>query len=121
MRGQDKVSSMLRSRNASTGVRIHNQRAKKPRFVLTRKHLFIITLVLFLMMGSGISYVWSNFQSTRMGYSLSRLKEKELESMERNRKLKLELAVLKSPQNLIKIARKLGFESPSYRQIIILQ
>ncbi len=121
MRGQDAVSSMLRTRNAYTGVRIHNQRARRSRLVLTRRHLFMMALVLFLIMGSGIGYVWSNFQSTRMGYSLSQLKEKELKFMERNRKLKLELAVLKSPQNLVNVARKLGFKSPSYKQIIILQ
>ena len=72
-------------------------------------------------MGSSISYVWSNFENTRIGYDLSQLKKEEMRLTEINRKLKLELATLKSPQNIERIAvKKLGLRQPSPGQIIVL-
>jgi cell division protein FtsL len=78
--------------------------------------------MLFLFMGSSIGYVWSTFESTQIGYDLSQLQKEEMRLRETNRKLKLELAVLKSPQNLEVIAtKKLGLGQPSPEQIIVLQ
>jgi cell division protein FtsL len=77
--------------------------------------------MLFLFMGSGIGYVWSNFERTQIGYDLSQLKKEEMALKEINRKLKLELATLKSPQYLETIAtKKLGLRQPTLEQIIVL-
>jgi len=96
---------MVRSRNAKTGVRIKNYRVKKR----------------ILIMGSSIGYVWSNFERTQIGYDVSQLKKEEMRLRETNRKLRLELAILKSPQNLETLAiEKLGLKQPSPEQIIVL-
>jgi len=88
---------------------------------MTRKQIFLIALTLFLLMGTSIGYVWSNFERTQIGYDLSQLKEKEIKLREVNRKLRLELATLKSPQNLERLAvRKLGLRPPTPDQIIVL-
>jgi hypothetical protein len=71
-------------------------------------------------MGSGISYVWSNFEGTQIGYDLSRLQQYELTLKELNKKLKVELATLKSPQNLESVVLALGLKEASPEQIIIL-
>jgi cell division protein FtsL len=72
-------------------------------------------------MGSGIGYVWSNFERTQIGYDLSQLKQEELRLREINRKLRVELALLKSPANLEMLAvKKLGLGQPRPEQIIIL-
>ena len=71
-------------------------------------------------MGSSIGYVWSNYEGTQIGFDLSRLQEDERELLELNRKLKLELATLKSPQYLEAAARSLGLQDASPEQIIIL-
>ena len=85
------------------------------------RQIFLIIFMLFLSMVSGIGYVWSNFEKTQIGYDLSHLKKEEMRLREINRKLRLELAILKSPQNLEAIAvQKLGLRQPSYEQIIIL-
>ena len=77
--------------------------------------------MLIYYMGTGISYVWSNFERTQIGYDLSQLKKEEMRLKEVNRKIRLELAILKSPQNLEATAiRKLGLRQPSAEQIIIL-
>jgi cell division protein FtsL len=72
-------------------------------------------------MGSGIGYVWSNFERTQIGYDLSQLQKEEMKLREINRKLRLELAMLKSPQNLEALAtKKLGLKQPSAEQIVTL-
>jgi cell division protein FtsL len=115
------VSRMVMSRNAGTGVRINNHRLKSHRFTLTKRQIYLIIFLLLLFIGTSLGYVWSSFERTQIGYDLSRLKTKEMELKELNRKLRLELAVLKSPQNLEKIAvQKLGLRQPSPEQIIVL-
>ncbi len=113
---------MVHSRNAGTGVRINNSLIKRHKFNLTRKQVFLVVIMLFLFMGSSIGYVWSTFESTQIGYDLSQLQKEEMRLRETNRKLKLELAVLKSPHNLEVIAtQKLGLGQPSPKQIIVLK
>jgi cell division protein FtsL len=107
-------------RNARTGVGIRNSRAKKGRLLLTHRQITLIVLMLFVFMGSSISYVWSNFEGTQIGYDLSRLQREELRLSELNQKLRLELATLKSPQNLEEATRNLGLRQPLPKQIVIL-
>lgn len=117
----ESVSKMMKSRNAKSGVRVKNSRVKTHRFQLTRRQVFLVVFMLFLFMGSSIGYVWSNFERTQIGYDLSQLKEEEMRLREINRKLRLDLAVLKSTENLEAIAiEKLGLRQPSPEQIIVL-
>ncbi len=112
---------MVKSRNAKSGVRIKNSRVRSEKFQMTRRQVFLIIFMLFLFMGSGIGYVWSNFERTQIGYDLSFLKKEEMRLREVNRKLRLDLAVLKSTKNLEDIAiRKLGLKQPSPEQIVVL-
>ena len=113
---------MVKSRNGKTGVRINNSRPKRRRFYMTRRQVFLIVFMLFLFMGSSIGYVWSNFERTRIGYDLSQLKREEMRLREKNQKLRLELATLKSPERLeAQAIEKLGLRQPTPEQIIILQ
>ena len=89
---------------------------------MTRKQVFLVIVMLFLCMGSSIGYVWSNFERTQRGYDLSQLENEEMRLKEINRKLRLELAILKSPQHLEELATgKLGMRQPSPEQIIVLR
>ena len=87
---------------------------------MTGKQILLILAMLFLLMGNGISHVWSNFEVTQKGYDISRLKDEEMHLMDVNRKLRLELAILKSPKNLEILAKELGLRQPSPNQIIVL-
>lgn len=112
---------MVRSRNGKAGVRVNRSRVKKYRFRTTGRQVFLIILMLFLFMGSSIGYVWSNFERTQMGYDLSQLKKEKMRQREINRKLRLELATLKSTQNLLALAsQKLDLRQPGPEQIIVL-
>jgi len=82
-------------------------------------HFFVMMLFLFLLVG--ISHVWLNSKRTQIGYSLSQIK-KEIEKIEEyNRKLKLEIASLKSPECLEKKAgEEFGLKYPLPQQIVFL-
>ena len=109
-----KVSEAQGKRNAKAGVR-RNARRKGGALSLTDRQICIIAALLLIFMGSGIGYVWSNFEGTQIGYDLSRLQGGEL-----NQKLRLELATLKSPQYLEEATRPLGLKPALPGQIVIL-
>jgi cell division protein FtsL len=115
-----KASEGEGKRNAKTGIRINNSRARKRKMRLTPRQIFLVVILFFFTMGCGIGYVWSNFEGTQIGYDLSRLRQEELRLKELNQKLRLELATLKSPQYLEAAAQRFGLRQPSPEQIVIL-
>lgn len=105
----------------NSGLRVKNYRIKRHSFHTTRRQMFLIVFMLLLLMGSSIGYVWSNFESTQIGYDLSQLKREEMRLKEIQQKLRLELAYLRSPQRLQRLAfQELGLGQPSSEQIIVL-
>lgn len=77
--------------------------------------------VLFLLLSAGIFHVWVSVKRTQTGYSLSRLKKDIIQMEQYNRKLKLEIAFLKSPEHLEdKAIRELGLRHPLPEQIVFL-
>jgi cell division protein FtsL len=117
----ERVTKMVGARNSRTGVRVKNSRTKKKQPFLSARQVFLIIALLFVFMGSGITYVWSTFEKTQIGYDLSRLKKEEMKLRETHRRLELELAFLKSPENLtLQAIKKLGLRPPAPGQIIVL-
>lgn len=114
-------SEVEKRRNSKNGVRVNNSKTKKKQVYFTHRQIFLITVMLIAFMGSGIGYVWSNFEGTQIGYDLSRLQQKELRLKDLNQKLRLELATLKSPQNIEGTAHLLGLREASAEQIIVLK
>lgn len=117
----DNLSKMMNSRNAASGVRMANSKSRTANFNITRKQVIITLMMLICFMGTGIGYVWSNFERTQIGYNFSQLKKEEMRLQEINQKLILELATLKSPQNLERLAiQQLGLSPPKPEQIVLL-
>ncbi len=116
-----KASEIDYKRNTRTGIRINNSRVKKSRFYLTSRQIILIAFLLLLFMGSSIGYVWSSYEGTQIGIDLSRLQKDERALLELNKKLRVQLATLKSRQNLEPAARSLGLKDASPEQIIVLQ
>jgi len=82
-------------------------------------HFLVIMLFLFLL--AGIAHVWVNFKRTQMGYALIESKREMLQIEEFNRKLKLEIAYLKSPEHLEKKAiKEFGLRQPAVEQMVFL-
>jgi hypothetical protein len=111
---------MKKIRNGKTGIRTKNTKVRKRAIHLTRRQILFIAFTLLLLMGTGIGYVWSNFEGTQIGYDLSRLRKEEMRLREINQKLRLELATLKSPQYLEQAIRSTGLRAPLPEQIVLL-
>ncbi len=103
------------------GVLVKNTRAKGRGMLLSKRQVLLVFTLLIFFTLSGIGYVWSNFERTQVSYSLSALKAKELVLKENNKKLRIELATLKSTQHLESMAMtRLGLVQPSPSQIVVL-
>lgn len=82
-------------------------------------YLFAMISVLFLTVG--VFNVWVNSERIQAGYALSGLKNKFAEIEWTNRRLKLEIALLKSPEYLEGEALlKLGLRQPLPNQVVFL-
>jgi len=66
-------------------------------------------------------YTWCRVQSTQVGYELTRAAEIQQQRMTLQNNLKIELARLKSPERITKIARDhLGLIVPKPEQTIVM-
>ena len=115
-----RTSDVAGKRNTRTGIRIQNAKKKKGGLRVSHRQIFLITIMLLIFMGTGIGYVWSNFEGTQIGYDLSLLKKEELRLKELNRKLRVELATYLSPQYLEEATRSLGLKEALPEQINVL-
>ncbi len=76
-------------------------------------------MIVCIFLLAGISHVRVGFRRTQIGYTLSQLKREVVQIEEENRKLMLEIAFLKSPENLEKRAlEEFGLTHPLPQQII---
>ena len=121
MTGPERVSRMRQSRNVGTGVRVSNSRTGKDRFRVTWKQIVLIVGMLCTILCGGISYVWSNFEGTQIGYSMSQMQKEEMRLRGINQALRAQLAYMKSPQEVEKRAvTTLRMRQPSRNQIVVL-
>ncbi len=82
----------------------------------------VFLFVAFVLMAVAITYVWSHIQMTRLEYQLAEEMTRKEHLMEEQRRLKLELATLKSPQRIESIARKsLHMSYPERDQVIVIK
>jgi len=83
--------------------------------------LFSILLTLFFIGGS-LFYVWSRIQVIQLGYEISIFLKKERALTEANKKLRLEIATLKSYARIEKIAAEdLRMIKPKPDQVIVIR
>jgi len=83
------------------------------------RFIHFLAALFFIVLLAGVSHVWVNFKRTQTGYELSRLKREIAREEEYNRKLKLEMAYLKSPKHLEdKAMKELGLRHPSPKQVV---
>lgn len=81
--------------------------------------IWIVLLVVFIT--EMLLYTWSRVQCLRQGYGMSVAIEKQRELQQQQNNLKIELAHLKSPERITKIAReRLGLRPPKPEQTVII-
>ncbi|MBN1548430.1 MAG: cell division protein FtsL [Syntrophaceae bacterium] len=81
---------------------------------------FIVIAV--VMMSVAIAYVWSHNYMTSLEYRVAAEISKKETFLEEQRKLRVELATLKSPQRIASIARdKLQMTYPEREQVVFMK
>jgi cell division protein FtsL len=71
---------------------------------------------------SGFGYVWCRVQVVKLGYQLSDSHQLHTRLVNDNKKLHLELARLKAPERVQRIAiEQLGLKHPTKDQIVVLK
>ncbi|MEA1936250.1 MAG: cell division protein FtsL [Thermodesulfobacteriota bacterium] len=92
---------------------------KKKRMEVKFSTVIIVSLVL---MATALIYVWSHLHSTKLNYLIAEEISIRDNLLEKNKKLKLEYATLRSPQRIESIARnKLDMYYPERGQVVFVK
>jgi cell division protein FtsL len=86
-------------------------------------NLFILfTLLMVFFIGGSLFYVWSRIQVIQLGYEISNALKEERALIEANKKLRLEIATLKSYARIEKFAvEELRMAKPKPEQVIVIR
>ena len=89
----------------------------------TKLNLFIIFILLMLFsIGGSLFYVWSRIKVIQLGYEVSNALKEERALTEANKKLRLEIATLKSYGRIEKFAvEELRMAKPKPEQVIVIR
>ncbi len=81
-----------------------------------------LILTLLVMVAVALVYVWSHLHNTQLKYRIAEEITLRDNLMEENRRLKVEIATLKSPQRIESIARaKLNLQYPEREQVVLIK
>ena len=84
--------------------------------------LILFTLLMLFFLGGSLFYVWSRIQVIRLGYEISNALKEERALTEANKKLRLEIATLKSYVRIEKLAvEELRMVKPKPEQVIVIR
>jgi cell division protein FtsL len=82
--------------------------------------LFILLMLFFI--GGSLFYVWSRIQVIQLGYEISSALKEERALIEANKKLRLEIATLKSYARIERLAvEELRMAKPKPEQVIVIR
>ena len=97
-----------------------DSKARPKRIKLNR--LFLFALLMLFFIGGSLFYVWSRIQVIRLGYEISSALKEEKALNEANKKLRLEIATLKSYARIEKVAvEQLRMAKPKPEQVIVIR
>ena len=97
-----------------------DSKARPKRIKLSRLALFALLMLFFI--GGSLFYVWSRIQVIRLGYEISSVLKEEKALTEANKKLRLEIATLKSYARIERLAvEELRMVKPKPQQVIVIR
>jgi cell division protein FtsL len=93
----------------------------KPKRIKLRL-VILFTALMFFFIGGCLFYVWSRIQVLQLGYEISNALKEERTLTETNKKLRLEIATLKSYGRIEKLAvEELRMTKPKPEQVIVIR
>jgi cell division protein FtsL len=97
-------------------------KTKKKAIGIKSNFLLLFTLLLLFLIGGSLFYVWSRIQVIQLGYEISNALKVERTLTEENKKLRLEIATLKSYARIEKVAvEELKMAKPKPEQVIVIR
>jgi cell division protein FtsL len=115
-------SKMARALNLGADRVLWMEEGARPRSVSRRSNLLLFTILLFFVIGGSLVYVWSRIQVIQAGYEISDAMKAGRTGVEENKRLRVEVATLKSYTRIEKIAAgELGMSKPRPEQVIIIR
>lgn len=95
-------------------------RVQRVRRTTLKDSLFLLhlSLAIFLFILLAAFYLWIRLEIIELGYEISRANRIRHELTEENKRLKIELTNLKSPERIEGIGRRLGLHYPSGGEVI---
>jgi len=97
-----------------------DSKARPRRIKLGR--LFVFGLLMILFVGGSLFYVWSRIQVFRLGYEISSALKEEKALAETNKRLRVEIATLKSYARIERLAvEELKMAKPKPQQVIVIR
>ena len=89
---------------------------------VNRNLIFVALVLALVFVACSLFYVWWHHQIISLGYEISQKSQEEQVLLKENKKLRLELAALKSPGRIESMALKeLGFVNPQKEHLIIVR
>ena len=84
--------------------------------------IFFFVLFLLFLIGGSLFYVWSRIQVIQLGYEVSNALKAERALAEANKRLRVEIATLKSYSRIEKLAvEELRMAKPKPDQVIVIR
>jgi cell division protein FtsL len=109
------------SRRADRILWMDRGKRSKPLAIRSNLLVLFIFLMLFLI-GSSLFYVRSRIQVIQLGYEISNALKEDRAFNEENKKLRLEIATLKSYARIERVAiEELGMTKPKPDQVIVIR
>jgi cell division protein FtsL len=94
----------------------------RPQAAVAKSGLPFFILVMVFLIGASLFYVWSRIQVIQFGYDISNAMKQERALNEANKKLRLEVAELKSYGRIEKIAaEELKMSKPAFGQVVVIR
>jgi cell division protein FtsL len=115
------MAEVVSKRIAVTRV-VRVQEKAAPAKGVDRNLVFVAMVVALVFLACSLVYVWSHHQIISLGYEISKAGQEEQTLSQENKKLRLELAGLKTPGRIETMAlNELGFINPQKDQLIIVR
>ena len=96
-------------------------RKKPSRKKRERRFALSTATILGVLFVTALCFLHVKIEHTRIGYEISRNKEKEMELIKEGQILSYELSKLKSPEFLEPVAKKMGFRFATYKDVIFVE
>ena len=114
---------MAKSLNRSADRILWMDEGKRTKRIAIKSNLLLVfILLMFFLIGGSLFYVWSRIQVIQLGYEISNALKEERALNEESKKLRLEIATLKSYARIEKMAvEELRMAKPKPDQVIVIR